>query len=379
MKSIIKLIAGIAFTVLVSVYLVTRFMLDIIGYTTAPDDFELLQKRMPSMLEWLFSTPWWVAALFQAGIIALAAWLIISGTRRAAADEIDEHISLDRDQVFALIDSKLAGAEQAGSDSDLGALIDARLDEFLATKLRAEFITNAQHHAVDESLGEIGKRVEVAKLLAEGAHSGASQHIERIDARMAEIARGCADLEQKFQDWSKQHSDSTRRSFDNLNASFAAIGHWLWHSRYFPALLEKGNQLKTLPKVEMSDEIWESWSDTEKDWRSDVGLWADIAEFYAPNTKSAIFEVKDEMLYGDWDFDQSKLGSDVPDRLHRYKVMAITLHNMRHMREHIERCMERAAFDGASHTSGPIGVNRPGRPFLRRLQQDSGVEKPGIR
>lgn len=49
-------------------------MLDFIGYTTAPEDFEGIQQKMPDALEWLFSTPWWVPSLFMLALLCVVIW-----------------------------------------------------------------------------------------------------------------------------------------------------------------------------------------------------------------------------------------------------------------------------------------------------------------
>lgn len=50
-------------------------MLDVIGYTTAPEDFETLQARLPNWLEWLFSTPWPVPAVLMIALTAFVIWI----------------------------------------------------------------------------------------------------------------------------------------------------------------------------------------------------------------------------------------------------------------------------------------------------------------
>lgn len=50
-------------------------MLDFLGYTTAPEDFEAVQEQLPKAIDWLFSTPWWVPSLTMVLLTGLVIWV----------------------------------------------------------------------------------------------------------------------------------------------------------------------------------------------------------------------------------------------------------------------------------------------------------------
>lgn len=103
----IKIIAGILFAVAVATFSLARLAFEIIGASTAPDDFEALKGRMPAVLEWLFTTPWIVPTLLVIAVAVGAAWLLISGTKEATADEIDTHPHLNEAEIVRLIQANL--------------------------------------------------------------------------------------------------------------------------------------------------------------------------------------------------------------------------------------------------------------------------------
>ena len=67
-----------------ALYWGARLMLDFIGYTTAPEDFETLQGKLPKVVDWLFSTPWWVPSLTMLGLTALV--VLVSWPRTERRD-----------------------------------------------------------------------------------------------------------------------------------------------------------------------------------------------------------------------------------------------------------------------------------------------------
>ena len=65
-----------------ALYWGARFMLDFIGYTTAPEDFDALQGKLPKIVDWLFSTPWWVPSLTMVVLTGLVVWVSWPRTER---------------------------------------------------------------------------------------------------------------------------------------------------------------------------------------------------------------------------------------------------------------------------------------------------------
>lgn len=52
-----------------------NFTLNLVGKSTVVDDFNLLVGRLPDIVRWLYSTPWWVPAILAAILTAFLIWL----------------------------------------------------------------------------------------------------------------------------------------------------------------------------------------------------------------------------------------------------------------------------------------------------------------
>ncbi|MCI0555768.1 MAG: hypothetical protein L0287_32885 [Anaerolineae bacterium] len=62
-----------------------KWMLDLLGYTTAPEDFKNLQKKLPAFLTWLFSSPWWVPSLLMVLLTLLVVWVCLPKREKDAS------------------------------------------------------------------------------------------------------------------------------------------------------------------------------------------------------------------------------------------------------------------------------------------------------
>ena len=60
-----------------ALYWGARLMLDFLGYTTAPEDFGAAQEKLPKVIDWLFSTPWWVPSLTMVLLTGLVIWVCL--------------------------------------------------------------------------------------------------------------------------------------------------------------------------------------------------------------------------------------------------------------------------------------------------------------
>lgn len=57
-------------------FALVRLTFEFIGAAAAPEDFALFKQRLPKMLEWLFTAPWWVPSiLLPCVFLAYAAWV----------------------------------------------------------------------------------------------------------------------------------------------------------------------------------------------------------------------------------------------------------------------------------------------------------------
>ncbi len=56
-------------------WLTTKVVVTLIGATTVVDDYNQFIERLPAILNWLFSTPWWVPASLATILTAFLIWL----------------------------------------------------------------------------------------------------------------------------------------------------------------------------------------------------------------------------------------------------------------------------------------------------------------
>lgn len=108
MMSFLKFVGGVLLTSLLVIVSIARIAFEVIGASTAPDDFATLKQRMPTIANWLFTTPWPVPTAIMLLLAVAAGWLLWSATRKATEDEIEAHPHPTLAQVEALIAQKIA-------------------------------------------------------------------------------------------------------------------------------------------------------------------------------------------------------------------------------------------------------------------------------
>lgn len=325
MKSFLQTAAGIATAALIGLLLGARIMLDLIGYTTAPDDFALFRQRLPNVLEWLFSTPWWVPSLLMAGLVALAAWLIVSGTRHATAETIEERTGVERSDVESMIDARLEGLPRSDGQADLA--------------------TQADIHRHDEKLVEVDGAVQIA-----------TKSLAALNERMGEIAKGCFDLEQRWNDWTAQNTRQVDARFDQVDAGFAAISNREWHLRLFAELARDFDALAGPVDAGLGLIDGEGWLNSLKAWRGKLEQWLVIADYYAMNTRENVLAVPEHLYDGPWTFDEKVLTAH---QVHRFKEASIWWMSAKAAKPRVDRCLAAAAFESPSKKGRQDSPPRP--------------------
>jgi hypothetical protein len=340
----LKIVLGILAATVVIVFSLARIAFEIIGASTAPDDFTVLKQRMPRVLEWLFTTPWIVPTLIVLAVAALAAWLLWSGLRGAATTE-DGAPPVSLAEVEALLDRRL----QANAPSEDLAPLSDRLEAI--TTLAAANI-DSQGRMNDILL----KRVAEAETAAEAARSSVENvgqvlglRIQQANERMDGIATGCAALESTVKRLPDQIDRLTERNreriedqLDGVNQAFRAILNREWHQRLFRELSE-GFEVLAFP-VEQGSGIPDAkvWRDDIKNWRGKLDQWLVIANYYAMGTAENVLSVPEHLYEGDWQFDETKLTAN---QVHRWKELAIWWHNAKEAKARVDNLIENAAFN----------------------------------
>ncbi len=213
--------------------------------------------------------------------------------------------------------------------------IEAKLDEFLATKLSATFETHAQAHGRDAKINEIADKQKQISEHLNSLTSFVDRKNESINQRLGWISRG-----------------------------FATLGHWEWHKGFFPKLLTTGEELKELPAQKITESAWLEWDAKERSWRNEIQTWINVAEWYAQNSVEAVLIIHEHMFYEEWTFDESNFGK--ADRVKRYKDAMIILRNLKEVQSQVERRIKTNAFQGVGFGGRvgrpPAGINELPEP-----------------
>lgn len=91
LASIFRFVVGVILTTFSVVLIVSRLAIEVIGASTAPDDFAALKQRMPRIAEWFFTTPWWVPSLLMVAMAVTAGWLLWSTAKTTTKKAIEEN------------------------------------------------------------------------------------------------------------------------------------------------------------------------------------------------------------------------------------------------------------------------------------------------
>jgi hypothetical protein len=311
MRNGIQILIGIVVTVVVIAIALARIAFEIIGISTAPDDFALLQQRMPDITRWLFSTPWWVPTFLLLAASAAAAWLIWSGTRKTASEQVSEHAGLSDEEVRALIDKHLQAAAPSGAA-----------------------VKDADIHRLDERIAELAGKVNFTRGIADATAS-----------QFEKLAREFSEQTERWTDWTRQHTESNHNRFKNVDGGFRAI-----HDRETIARLaeEVRDSAKWLVRPRRGEKVedWSAWEARRLAWLSKVSDYCDVAEHYIPDVRNKICVITARDLQGDWPEERGLFPSD--DAVIAYRTVATTVANFVHEDVRVKKCVASFAFQSPS-------------------------------
>lgn len=106
----LKITFGLLIALSLNTLFVTRIAFEVLGASTAADDFALLKSRMPKVWSWLFTTPWWVPSIILLAMTAVAAWLLWTGVRGAAVHSEEGDPLLTEKDVERILRERLPAA-----------------------------------------------------------------------------------------------------------------------------------------------------------------------------------------------------------------------------------------------------------------------------
>lgn len=273
MKSFVQTVAGIAVAALVAILFGARIMLDLIGYTTAPDDFALFQQRLPQVLDWLFSTPWWVPSILMAGLIALAAWLLVSGTKRAVKEEVEDQSGLNREQVEEIVAAAMPRLPEQPPIPDIEGLLKPLRDEI-------QGVTANMISFNDARVTDLKNQREIINEL-----------VERLAGLPEKVAETIKFVE--------AHIRETTDRFDNVDRGFIAIRKRERLLADAEIIKKQAVELLRLKRGEAISD-WTEWQGHRQIWEQGIRAWAELAIPYRDGCEARILQVNASQLRGNW-------------------------------------------------------------------------------
>lgn len=232
-----------------------------------------------------------------------------------------------------------------GDEIDIASLIDTRLNEFLATTLRAEFAKHSDVHAHDQKLADLAQKTSTAQGSAQIALDYTKKEIARLDARVGEIAKGCHDMERQWSDWTASHCRSQDQRFQNVDGGFGAI----WHRELLGEMegrIESEAAWLLRPKSGEKIDNWGAWSHRKGEWESLLREWATLATIYREGCAERVQHVPHHRLIGDWPEDDSLFPNS--DAATAYRAASVVFDNFIGERSLVHRALESAAFQSPS-------------------------------
>ena len=89
-----------------------RLLLDLIGYSTSPEDFEDITKKLPAAAEWLLSTPWWFPALMATALTVFLIWVSWPRAQQQGAGPASPSAAIDAQNADELPKSLMVSFEE---------------------------------------------------------------------------------------------------------------------------------------------------------------------------------------------------------------------------------------------------------------------------
>lgn len=207
------------------------------------------------------------------------------------------------------------------------AVVSARLEEFLATRLRAEFSNHSQMHAHDEKFIELAKQATDARTVANGA-------IKALDASR-----------RQWDAWIHQHVQSNDHRFRSVDGGFRALRDRESLLRLSEALTTTAGWLLRSSDGEKVDD-WGLWNHRHFEWRRAMTEYSHIASRYISDVAQSINEVPTHTIMGEWVEDQSLFPTN--DAMIEHRTTAVTMRNFREHHPRVISCVESFAFQSPS-------------------------------
>lgn len=231
------------------------------------------------------------------------------------------------------------------NEAQINAIVTARLDDFLATRLRGEFVTHAQTHAQDEKIAKVWDEARVAKGSAQVSFDFTKTENAALRTQIGAILDEMKATTRKWDDWTHSHACDQDQRFKWVDRGFLAIWHRELMSEIEQRIDEKSDWLLRSRRGERIDN-WGQWNHRKGEFTNDVLEWLRLAESYAPGISNRVNDIPHHRLIGDWS-EPDDLFPNV-DAITAYRAAAVLLENYQGQRPLAHRALESAAFHSPS-------------------------------
>lgn len=230
------------------------------------------------------------------------------------------------------------------------------LDEFVNTRLRAEFVTQAQSHTYDERLDRVEKVARDFKDQINGIEIAVRSKLAEIEDKNSDFSKEYRSLNYKWDEWTRQHCDNQDTRFKWVDMGFAAIQNREWHRKAFEQLRAEFAEISEPVNEGIGIVNSHEWISSLKYWRSNLDQWLSLVEYYTPGVTERILGISDVIYDGVWSFNEDAM---TPNQVHRFKEVSIFWSNALSEKGYIDQCLDGAAFYSPSTKGRPDSPPRP--------------------
>ena len=226
------------------------------------------------------------------------------------------------------IGSQNASAGLSGLDEgQVTTLINGHLLAWQSDTLPKHFAAHSDIHSRDEKLAALADQIKSLRQLVDGGQ------------------KQLADLERKWSDWTKAHTDSNYDRFKNVDGGFRAVGDRGRLAELYSAIEHNAEWLLSSSKG-MKVESWGEWAKRERQWKTLIEEYSQIASHYLPDVQGLIDDVPSHKIAGDWPEEDALFPSN--DAMIAHRTATVTLRNLRGQHGRVMTCVESFAFNSPS-------------------------------
>ncbi len=224
--------------------------------------------------------------------------------------------------------------EEKLSQEELTPLIDARLNEFLTTKLRSEFSSHSQMHAQDERLARLEDGLKSVREIVEGGLETHAEQLRRLGEKLNSVVS-----------YIDMINRDVERRLEQVDTGFSAIHNRERHQLMFKELERHYIELERPILADKGLGNGDEWLKSVKHWIRNLDEWLSVVEYYAMGVSKRVKDIPDFVYERPWAFNEDLLTAI---QVHRYKQVATWWQNAQEQKRRVDKQLEYAAFHAPS-------------------------------